>query len=169
MNAKDYLRLPYRRVLVPDPESGRYTALIAEFPGCLAEGETPDTAYAKLERVAESWIDTALEMKQAIPAPTAEAEASGRFALRLPRSLHQRASDMAEQDGVSLNTFFVAAVAERVGVAGSCHELVARGEAILERFAAATIRERIDLRTAVTPGVVGRQGSGILTSGTRLN
>jgi predicted HicB family RNase H-like nuclease len=37
------------------------------------------------------------------------------FALRMPRSLHRRAAQFAERDRVSLNQFFVAAIAERVG------------------------------------------------------
>jgi hypothetical protein len=35
--------------------------------------------------------------------------------LRLPRSLHRQATQLAELDGVSLNQFIVAALAEKVG------------------------------------------------------
>ncbi|KKM61029.1 hypothetical protein LCGC14_1535950, partial [marine sediment metagenome] len=41
--AIEILRKPYARVLIPD-ESGGYFAKILEFPGCYAEGETPNEA-----------------------------------------------------------------------------------------------------------------------------
>ena len=41
MNAAEYLKLPYERVLIPNHESGTFTALIREFPGCIAEGDEP--------------------------------------------------------------------------------------------------------------------------------
>lgn len=67
--AAGFLRLPYRRVLVPDSESGTITALVDEFPGCIAQGDDPAEAYARLEAAAESWIEAALEMGQDIPPP----------------------------------------------------------------------------------------------------
>ena len=39
--AKDYLKEPYSRVLVPESD-GTYSADILEFPGCFAEGKTPN-------------------------------------------------------------------------------------------------------------------------------
>src|SRR5229473_2938889 len=112
--SKEILRKPYARVLVPD-ENGGFFAEILEFPGCFAEGETAEQAYEQLEKAAESWIEAALEMNQEIPAPLAGHDYSGKVALRLPKSLHKKAAFIAEQDGVSLNQFFVYAIAERVG------------------------------------------------------
>jgi predicted RNase H-like HicB family nuclease len=112
---RDYLRRPYARVLTPDDETGTYTAEILEFPGCIAQGETPDEAYERLESAAAGWVEAALDMGQEIPEPSDPYSYSGRIALRLPRSLHRRAAQMAERDGTSLNQFLVAAVAERVG------------------------------------------------------
>jgi len=42
---RDYLRAPYSRVLIPDDESGTYTARILEFPGCVAQGDSVAEAY----------------------------------------------------------------------------------------------------------------------------
>ena len=112
---KDYLQMPYARVLTPDEDTGTYTAEILEFPGCIAQGNTVEEAYDQLESAAESWIAVAIELGQTIPPPSAEAAFSGRYALRLPRSLHRRAAQAAEKDETSLNQFIVAAIAERVG------------------------------------------------------
>lgn len=64
--AIEILRKPYARVLIPD-ESGGYFAKILEFPGCYAEGETPNEAIQNLESVAESWIEATLGLGQDIP------------------------------------------------------------------------------------------------------
>ena len=54
MKVSEILKRPYQRVLIPDEESGTFTALIAEFPGCITEGNTPGEAYRSLEEAAES-------------------------------------------------------------------------------------------------------------------
>src|SRR5436305_3227629 len=115
LNPRELLKRPYTRVLIPDEESGTFTAQIIEFPGCIAQGATPAEAYERLEAVAESWIEAALEMQQEIPAPASDIQFSGRFALRLPRSLHRQAAQIAELEGGSLNQFIVTAIAEKVG------------------------------------------------------
>lgn len=112
---EDYPKLPYTRILIPDEETGTYSAEIAEFPGCFAQGETPEEAYKELEEVAKSWIEAALDLGQEIPRPMARYDYSGRFALRLPKSLHREASLAAEREGVSLNQFIVSAISERLG------------------------------------------------------
>ncbi|MDI7277626.1 MAG: toxin-antitoxin system HicB family antitoxin [Anaerolineae bacterium] len=138
----DLLKRPYARILTPDPESGTYTAEILEFPGCIAEGDTPQEAYANLESAAEAWIVAALSLGQDIPQPLASDGYAGKVALRLPRSLHRTASQMAKRDGTSLNQFLVAAIAERVGAIS----LLAR---ILERIPRQAVHARVDVTLAV--------------------
>ena len=111
----EYLNAPYGRVVIPDHETGTYTARVMEFPGCVTQGDTIAEAHERLERAAEDWIRAALDMGQPIPAPAEEQRYSGRILVRLPRSLHQRAAEAADADATSLNQFIVAAVAERVG------------------------------------------------------
>jgi predicted HicB family RNase H-like nuclease len=40
---------------------------------------------------------------------------SGKFAVRMPRSLHRKLSEEARREGVSLNQFVTMALAETVG------------------------------------------------------
>jgi len=121
--AKDYLKEPYSRVLVPESD-GTYSADIPEFPGCFAEGKTPTEDYANLERIAEAWIEAALEQGQDIPAPIEAHDFSGRIALRIPKSIHKQAAKFAEMDGTSLNQFFLTSVAARVGAEEFCERLI---------------------------------------------
>ncbi len=123
---EDYLRQPYARVFTPDEESGTYTAEILEFPGCIAQGDTPEEAYRNLESAAAGWVEAVLNTGQRIPEPSDPYSYSGRIALRLPRGLHRRAAQMAEREGTSLNQFLVAAVAERVGAVNLYDQFVGR-------------------------------------------
>jgi antitoxin HicB len=151
VEAKDILRLPYQRVLIPDDESGTFTAMITEFPGCIAQGDSPSEAYKLLEETAESWLEGAMESGMPIPEPVTEQEYSGRIVLRMPRSTHRRAVNAALQDGVSLNTFLVNALAERLGQQSVRRELIAMREELLQAIQAPLIFGGIAARTAPTP------------------
>ena len=136
-SVQDYLKAPYARILIPD-EYGGYSAENLEFPGCFAEGETADEAMQALERAAESWIEAALEQKQEIPEPFQNQGYSGKIALRLPKSLHRKATQLAARDGISLNQFLVSAIAACVGAGEYAERLMAQMlKKLEERFAPA--------------------------------
>ena len=63
-----------------------------------------------------AWIEDALESGETVPAPSAQPQASGRFLARVPRSIHGRLQQIAEDEGVSLNQLVVSILSE--GVAG---------------------------------------------------
>jgi predicted RNase H-like HicB family nuclease len=110
---KEYLKEPYSRILIPDDSS--FAAEILEFPGCFAQGDTPNEAFASLEEAAELWIEAALEEGLEIPEPYMNQGYGGKIALRLPKSIHRQAARLADRDGVSLNQFLVSAISARVG------------------------------------------------------
>ena len=114
MSPAEYLKKPYGRVVVPEPD-GTYRAEIVEFPGCLATGDTAQDALAKLEDVALAWLDATLTKNKRVPEPIENDEFSGKLMLRLSKSLHRRAAHQAARDGVSLNQFIGNCVAEQVG------------------------------------------------------
>jgi predicted RNase H-like HicB family nuclease len=115
LSIDEYMRRPYSRVLIPDADTGTYTAEVAEFPGCVAQGDSPKEAYEALEEVAREWLAATIDAGKAVPDALAENEYSGRIALRLPRSLHKQAAECAQFEETSLNQFLVAATAEKVG------------------------------------------------------
>lgn len=118
----DYLGEPYAFVTVREKDGGYY-AEVLEFPGCLASGGTREEALENLESVAAEWIEAELEAGREIPPPSDPGSFGGRFALRMPRGLHQQASRMAERDGTSLNSYIVTAVAARVGADDLFHRM----------------------------------------------
>jgi len=127
-NLENYLKKPYSRILIPDDESGTFTAEILEFPGCIAQGDTAKEAYERLEEAAKAWIEAALELGQEIPPPSLAHGYGGKVALRLPKSLHRQAAMAAERDGTSLNQFMVTAIAEKVGAHKLYEKLTGRME-----------------------------------------
>jgi len=125
MNTKKYLAKPYTRMLAPD-EDGVYVAEVLELPGCISQGATPTKALANLEEAMEGWIEVALADGRPIPEPMAEHEYSGNLRLRMPAELHRRAALYARRDGVSLNQWIVAAIAEKVGASSRPAEAPSR-------------------------------------------
>jgi antitoxin HicB len=110
----DYLKRPYSRLLVPETDQ-TFRGEILEFPGCIATGDTPAEALSALEEAAASWLEAALERGQPIPDPVDNAGFSGRMVLRLPKRLHKKAARLAQREGISLNQFITAGLAEYVG------------------------------------------------------
>ncbi len=76
MTVKDYMKMPYTRLVQEmNDESGHYN-------------------YGRILK---------LESALPIPLPNKVSDYSGKFVIRLPKTLHQRLSIEAEQEGVSLN------------------------------------------------------------------
>jgi predicted HicB family RNase H-like nuclease len=53
----------------------------------------------------EGWLETKLANGFPVPEPIDEGQYSGKFVLRLPKSLHARLAMEAEKEGVSLNQY----------------------------------------------------------------
>lgn len=104
---KDYINLPYNYIVQPiNDESGSYYyARILEFDGCQSTGNTFQEALDNLKEAMEGWIETKLEAGFDIPLPITQNNFSGKFLIRIPKSLHYKLSIEAEQEGVSLNQY----------------------------------------------------------------
>jgi predicted RNase H-like HicB family nuclease len=114
MAPAEYLKKPYGRVVVPEPD-GTFRAEIIEFPGCIATGDTAAEALACLEDIAVSWLEATIAKGLRVPEPIENAGFSGKLVVRLPKSLHKKAAHAASREGVSLNQFIVSCVSEQVG------------------------------------------------------
>jgi antitoxin HicB len=123
---QDYLSLPYRFDVVPDPEGG-YVIEYPDLPGCMTQVETAAEIGAAAAEIRELWLEAAFEQDVAIPLPSHPEEHSGRFNLRLPKSLHRRLAEQARAEGVSLNQHVVtllASGAESRGIEAVLRSLV---------------------------------------------
>ncbi len=91
-------------------DDGTYFASIKELPGCMTEGETQQEALEMLDDAKLGWLDIAIEDGDEIPLPESliKKQYSGKFNIRMPKSLHRSLSEGAEVEGVSLNTHAVA-------------------------------------------------------------
>lgn len=107
MNVKDYLNLPYHIVIqymADDPEP-YYFATVKEFDGCMSDGETYEEAFKNIREAMELWIECKLEGGFPVPKPIDDSKYSGKFVLRIPKTLHARLATEAEREGVSLNQY----------------------------------------------------------------
>lgn len=100
-----------------EEDGGGWLASVPELRGCLADGKTPDEAYAELKEVLEFWLQVAREEGKAIPEPAMyqETQYSGRTVIRMPKHLHRILSEQAELEGVSLNQYMVSLLSFNAG------------------------------------------------------
>jgi antitoxin HicB len=99
-----YLTLAYGMVVTPDPDGG-YVIEFPDLPGCMTQVEDLAEVAPMADEIRTLWIETEYERGQEIPLPSYPEEYSGKFNLRLPRSLHRTLAEAAERDGVSLNQY----------------------------------------------------------------
>lgn len=109
-----YLALPYTIELVPDPDGGWFVA-VKELPGCMSQGDTKEEALDMIQDAMTGWLQVALEDGIEIPEPRTLDEYSGRFVVRVPRSLHRELVNRAEQEGASLNQYVNVLLAHAIG------------------------------------------------------
>lgn len=110
---KFYLNLRYPITIHPDPDGG-YVAEIEELPGCMTQAETIDEAFKAIEDARQVWIQGTYEMGQDIPLPRDMEEYSGKFMVRIPRSLHRNLVRTAKWEGISLNQYVTTVLAAGV-------------------------------------------------------
>jgi antitoxin HicB len=109
-----YLKLKYPVTIEEAPEGGYFTQ-IKDLPGCYSQGETVEEAMEMIEEARRLWLESAYEDGLDIPLPEGNKEYSGKFNVRIPRSLHRKLDEMAEKEGVSLNHFLVSTLSRAVG------------------------------------------------------
>jgi predicted RNase H-like HicB family nuclease len=107
MKVQDYLALPYHVVIkhVIDDSGNYYFATIEEFDGCMSDGDTYEEAAKNIQEAMELWIEGKLEGGFTVPPPAKDEGYSGKFVLRLPKSLHAKLAHEAAKEGVSLNQY----------------------------------------------------------------
>ena len=107
MNIKEYLDRPYHIVIqhITDESGSYYFATVQEFDGCMSHGDTYIEAFTNIREAMEGWIETKFKNGFTVPDPIDESQYSGKFVLRVPKSLHARLVMEAEKEGVSLNQY----------------------------------------------------------------
>jgi predicted RNase H-like HicB family nuclease len=136
--------------VLADPDGG-YVVEYPDLPGCITQAETLDEVVPMAEDARRLWLETAYEQEVLeIPLPTYPAEYSGKFNLRLSRSLHRKLAEAAEHDGVSLNSYVVELLA-RGDAQAQLERRLGEIEALLRRQLAAMERQPESPRQGAYP------------------
>ncbi|HEX5500864.1 MAG TPA: toxin-antitoxin system HicB family antitoxin [Thermomicrobiales bacterium] len=131
-----YMDQPYPYLVMPDPEGG-YVIRFPDLPGCLTQVETAEEIAAMADEIRVLWLETEFELGADIPLPSGSNDYSGKFILRVPRSLHRTLAQSAEREGVSLNAYVTAVLAR-----GDAQSRIDRRFDALERLAT-TMQEKL--------------------------
>lgn len=104
---EEYMQLPYTIEITPD--DGSYFVKVKELEGCMTVGDTKAEALEMIDDAMRGWLEIALEDGLEIPLPEAlrEDKYSGKFALRMSKTLHRKLAEGAEQEGVSINQYML--------------------------------------------------------------
>jgi|SRR6185436_12024846 predicted RNase H-like HicB family nuclease len=95
-------------------EDEEFIATCPAFPGLSAFGKTEEKALKEAKVALAGFVETYKANNLALPEPTIHKRVSGKFQLRLPKSLHSLAVLMAHREGVSLNSYIADAVRAKV-------------------------------------------------------
>lgn len=111
----------YTHVVRPltEEEGGGFLISFPELAGCISDGETIEETIANGRDAFAAYASALIEQGLEVPAPTANVDVSGKFVVRLPKSLHAQLASRSKREGVSLNTLVVSYVAAGVGQHGT--------------------------------------------------
>ena len=139
----DYLNLPYTIEVIRDvgEEYSGWVARIVELPGCMTQGDSFEELGEMIGEAMRLWIETALEDGQEIPEPRPAETYSGKFIVRVPRSLHRELVEAAERESVSLNMFVSTALGKAVGQASPARTKRTGLDRYYEEYRRHSIRE----------------------------
>jgi predicted RNase H-like HicB family nuclease len=112
MTLEDYLALEYPFTVTVDPDVGGYVIDFPDLPGCMTQVDALDELPEMAEDARRLWIETAFADGIEIPLPSYPETSSGKFNVRLPKSLHRRLAESASHEGVSLNQLVLALLSE---------------------------------------------------------
>lgn len=112
MERKDvnyFMSLPYNYLVHPitDESGSYYYGKVLELDGCQSTGETFEETYNNLQEAMRGWLEVKLEYGDPIPEPVGNKNYSGKFVVRIPKSLHKKLAIEAEQEGISLNQYAI--------------------------------------------------------------
>jgi len=106
---------------LPEEDGGGFEASYVELQRSLTAYDATDIgALEKLGEMLPDYIRFLKEKGVALPpAASGASESSGKFVVRVPKSLHASLVRLAEREGVSLNSLIQVALAEFVGASTS--------------------------------------------------
>jgi antitoxin HicB len=93
-------------------EGGGYLVEYPDIAGCMSDGDTIEEAIANGKEALHDCVAVLQESGRKVPKPGIEA---AQWRQRLPRTLYSKLTMQAENEGVSINSFVTAIIAEAIG------------------------------------------------------
>jgi antitoxin HicB len=93
-------------------EGGGYLVEYPDIAGCMSDGETIEEAIANGREALRDCVAVFRESGRKVPKPGIEA---AQWRQRLPRTLYSKLTAQAQNEGVSINSFVTAIIAEAIG------------------------------------------------------
>ena len=102
----------YRMNVYPvdaETDEMEWVAEIPDLPGCIGCGDTPEQAIEKVQLARDAWLEVAIKEGKPIPEPTNPYDIgySGKFTLRIPKTLHRELAIKSQEEGISLNQYLL--------------------------------------------------------------
>jgi antitoxin HicB len=109
------LNYPFTIRQLSDDDGGGYLAEAIDLPGCMSDGETPEEAAHNIQDAIECWIEAAKAAGREIPSSSNDEDYSGKWLMRVPKTLHRKLVEASKRERVSLNTLAVSFLSEGIG------------------------------------------------------
>lgn len=105
---------PYIVKPVDKEEYGvKYLVEYIDFPGITGGADFPEDAIKIANEALDMYLEVLEKENKQIKLPT-DFNANGRITLRIPKTTHLRAIEMAEREGVSLNTYILDSLSQKL-------------------------------------------------------
>lgn len=109
------LKYPTQLTEIAVEDGGGYLVEIPLLKGCISDGETIAEALENIKEAKIEWFIYMLENELPIPEPADENKYSGKFVVRIPKSLHKTISEQSKLEGLSLNQYVANSLAYVAG------------------------------------------------------
>ncbi|MFC2053172.1 type II toxin-antitoxin system HicB family antitoxin [Chloroflexota bacterium] len=125
-SVEEYIKLPYTIEIIreEDEENPGWVARVVELNGCITQADTFEELGEMIEDAMRVWIEVAQDDNLPIPEPRPEEDYSGKFVVRVPKTLHRRLVEAAQNEGTSLNQFVNYALASATSGSQPVEKLV---------------------------------------------
>ena len=110
----EYMKRPYRFVIVPDEVEGGFTVFFPELPGCATCVENMNDAYDAAIDAKREWLSAAIEDGIVINAP--RTQNTPQVELPLPEVLRNKIIEKAASEGKSFNDYCIVELEKAVAV-----------------------------------------------------
>lgn len=109
------LRYPTQITEISVEDGGGYMIDVPLLKGCISDGETVEEALNNIRDAKIEWFAYMLENNLPIPEPDEVNKYSGKFVVRISKSLHRTISEQSKLEGLSLNQYVANSLAYVAG------------------------------------------------------